>query len=230
MNEFLTSSSFFCIALTLIVFSLSSALQQKTKLTILNPVLVSAALVIAILLALDIPNEVYQSGCQLLTYLLTPATICLAISLYEKFRELKKHLWCIAAGILAGTVCGIGSVYLLCTCMGLDRVLLVSLLPKGVTTAIGAALSEEMGGIAAVTTTVIILAGIVGNMAGPVLCRLLKINEEIAQGVAYGTASHVIGTSKAVQISQLAGAVSSLSLTIAGVVTAVLLSFLAQYI
>ena len=230
MHELLTGSSFFWIALTLVVFSAASVLQQKTKLTLLNPVLVSAALIIGFLLAFDIPNEIYQSGCTLLTYLLTPATICLSISLYEQFQKLKKHLPGICAGILAGTVCGIGSVYLLCTAMGLDRVLLVTLLPKGVTTAIGAALSEELGGIAAVTTAVIILVGIVGNMAGPLLCRWLKIEDEIAQGVAYGTASHVIGTSRAVQVSQLAGAVSSLSLTVAGMITAVGLSVLAQYI
>lgn len=230
MSEFLADSSFFCITLTLVVFSLASAAQKKSKLAVLNPVLVSAVLIIGALLVLDIPNETYQSGCQLLTYLLTPATISLSISLYVQYQNLKKHLGCILIGVVAGTVCSIGSVYLICTLTGMDRVLMVSLLPKGVTTAIGAALSEELGGIAAVSTAVIILAGIVGHMAGPLLCRILKIDDEIAQGVAFGTASHVIGTSKAVEMGQLAGAVSSLSLTIAGIVTAVLLSFLAPYI
>ena len=123
-----------------------------------------------------------------------------------------------------------GSVYLLCSIMGLDRVLLASLLPKGVTTAIGAALSEELGGIAAISSAVIILSGIVGNMIGPALFRWLKIDDEIAQGVALGTAAHVIGTARATQIGQLAAAVSSLSLTIAGIITAIFLSFLAQYL
>ena len=230
MNELLISNSFFCVALTLVVFSLASMLQQKTKLTILNPVLVSAAVIILSQFLLDIPNETYQAGCSLLTYLLTPATICLSISLFEQYKKLKGNLLCIFAGIMAGTVCCMGSVYLLCSIMGLDRVLLASLLPKGVTTAIGAALSEELGGIAAISSAVIILSGIVGNMIGPALFRWLKIDDEIAQGVALGTAAHVIGTARATQIGQLAAAVSSLSLTIAGIITAIFLSFLAQYL
>lgn len=230
MTEFISFSSFFCITLTLVIFAFASALQQKFKLALLNPILISSLLVVAALFILDIPNETYQAGCQMLTYLMTPATICLSISFYIQYQNLKQHLWCVLAGVIAGTVCSIGSVYLLCMFFGLDRVLLLSLLPKSVTSAIGAALSEELGGIAAISTAVIILSGIVGNIAGPLMCRLFRIRDEIAQGTAYGTASHVIGTARATQVSQLTGAVSSLSLTIAGIVTCVLLSFLAQFL
>lgn len=230
MHEFLQGSSFFAVALTAVAFSIASVCQKRWKFALLNPILLSAAMVILVLNVLDIPNEVYQSGCQFLSFLLTPATICLAISFYEQYQSLKKHLPAVAAGVLAGTVVSIGSVYGLCRLFGLDRVITLSLLPKSVTTAIGAALSAEIGGIAAVSTAVIVITGILGNIAGPALCKLFRLKSEVAQGVAFGTSSHVIGTSKATEMSQLTGAVSSLSLTLAGIVTCVLLSFLAQFL
>ncbi len=230
MTELFESSSFFSVALTLLAFSAASLFQKKRKLAIFNPILISALLVIGVLSILGIPNSVYQSGCQFLSFLLTPATICLAISFYEQFQRLKKHLPAVAAGVLCGTIVSIGSIWLLSDLLGLNRELLCSLLPKSVTTAIGVALSEEIGGIAAITTAAIIITGILGNIAGPAMCRLFHIRSDIAQGVAFGTASHVIGTSRAAEMSQLAGAVSSLSLTLAGMVTCILLSFLSQWI
>ena len=230
MNEFISSSAFFSAALTLITFSIASACQKKWKLAILNPILLSAALIIAILQLLDIPNSAYQQGCQVLSFLLTPATICLAISFYDQFQKLKAHLPAVAVGVLAGTVASLGSVWLLSGLLDFDRVITMSLLPKSVTTAIGVALSEEIGGIGAITTAAIVITGILGNIAGPALCKLFRLKSEVAQGVAFGTASHVIGTSKAVQLSELTGAVSSLSLTLAGLITAIFMSFLAQYL
>lgn len=230
MTDFLQSSSFFAVSLTLVAFAVASACQKKWKLAILNPLLLSAAMIIALLKLLGIPSEVYQSGCKFLSFLLTPATICLAISFYEQYQSLKKHLLAVAAGVLAGTAASISSVYLLCKLFALDRALTLSLLPKSVTTAIGAALSAEIGGIAAVSTAVIVITGILGNIAGPALCKLFRLNSEVAQGVAFGTSAHVIGTSRAAALSQLTGAVSSLSLTLAGIATCVLMSFLAQFL
>ncbi|MBQ7802216.1 MAG: LrgB family protein [Oscillospiraceae bacterium] len=230
MTDFLQGSSFFAVALTLIAFSAASACQKKWKLAVLNPILLSAAAVIVVLKLLDIPNETYQAGCQALSFLLTPATLCLAISFYERFQRLKKHLAAVAAGVLAGTVASIGSVYLLCRLFRLEEALTLSLLPKSVTTAIGAALSQEIGGIAAVSTAVIIITGILGNIIGPALCRLLRFKSEVAQGVAFGTSAHVIGTARATELSELTGAVSSLSLTLAGIVTCIVLSLLAQFL
>lgn len=230
MNEFVSSSAFFSVALTLTAFSIASACQKKWKLAILNPILISAAIVIAVLQLLDIPNAAYQAGCQVLSFLLTPATICLAVSFYDQFQKLKSHLPAVAAGVLAGTVASLGSVWLLSKLLDFERVIMLSLLPKSVTTAIGVALSGEIGGIGAITTAAIVITGILGNIAGPALCRLFRLKSEVAQGVAFGTAAHVIGTSKAVQLSQLTGAVSSLSLTLAGLITAIFMSFLAQYI
>lgn len=228
MHELLTSSTYFCVTLTLVAFGIGSLCGKKLKIGIFNPILIAAALVILTLRWLNIPNETYQAGCTVLTFLLTPATLCLAISFYEQLGKLKHHLPAISLGVLTGTVCSLGSVFLLAEAFSLDRTLLYSLLPKSITTAIGAALSEEIGGIAAITTAVIILTGILGNIIGPGLCRLLRLRDPIAQGVAFGTASHVVGTTKAMEMSELAGAVSSLSLTLAGLLTAVLMSFIIQ--
>ena len=229
MIEFLSTSNFFAVALALIVYAFADALQKRFKTPLLNPLVVSSAVIILILVVLDIPNERFQAGCQILSYLLTPATICLAISFYEKFQALKHHLPAVAAGVIAGSICSLGSVYILCKICHVDHTVMISLLPKSVTTAIGMALSAELGGITAVTTVAIVITGNLGNMAGPAMCRLFRIDDEISRGVAFGTASHVIGTSKAIELSQLTGAVSSLSLTIAGIVTCLLMSFLAQY-
>ena len=230
MYDFCTSSSFFAVCLTLIAYSFGTFCQKKWKLAILNPILIAATLVILVLNLLDIPNAVYQTGCAFLSYLLTPATICLAISFYDQFQKLKAHLAAAFWGILAGTVASIGTIWVLAQGFNLDAAITGSLLPKSVTTAIGVALSNELGGIAAITTAAIVITGILGNIAGPSLCRLFRLKSEVAQGVAFGTSAHVIGTAKAAELSQLTGAVSSLSLTVAGLITAITLSFLTQFI
>lgn len=230
MHEMFVSSTYFCLLLTLLAFAFGSAIQSKWKLALLNPILISALLIIGTLKLLDIPNTVYQEGCKVLSYLLTPATICLAISFYEQFQNLRQHLTAVILGVLAGAVSCLASVYLLCTVFGLDQVLTISLLPKSITTAIGVSLSQELGGIAAIATAAIIFTGIFGNVFGTLLCRIFGIRDEIAQGVAFGTASHVIGTSRAVELGQLTGAVSSLSLTVCGLMTALILSMVAQYL
>ena len=229
MHEFFSASNYFFMVLTLAVFALASFVLKKTKLVILNPILISAAILMLILSVLNIPNAQYQAGCAMLSYLLTPATICLAIGFYQQFQALKKHLWAIFVGTAAGTVCSLGFVWAACKLCGLDQTVIMSLLPKSITTAIGTALAEELGGVAAITTFVIAITGIFGNIAGPALSKLLKIRGAIPQGVAFGTASHVMGTTRATELCALTGAVSSLSLTIAGLLTVVLLSFAAQF-
>ena len=230
MMEILLNNGYFFLLLTLVAFSIGSLIQKKTKLAILNPLLLGAAMVIAVLWVLDIPNSAYQAGCQVLNYLLTPATICLAVGFYEQFQNLKKQMGAMVLGLILGTVCCIGSVYILSRLFRLDRVLTLSLLPKIITTAIGVPVSQEIGGIAAITSAVIALTGILTNMLGPYLCRLFRITDPVAQGVSFGTAGHVIGTAKASEISQICGAVSSFSLTCTGIFTTILLSFVAQYI
>ena len=230
MTELLFANQYFCVALTVIVFAFARGIQQKWKHAILNPIMISAAIIIFLLTMLDVPNAIYQEGCRFLNYLLTPATICLAISFYEQYRALRGHMGALVVGVIAGTVTCLGTIYILCAFFGFDRVLTLSLLPKGITNAIGVVLSQEIGGIAAITSAGIAVTGTFCNICGPMLCRLFRIEDEIARGAAFGTAGHVIGTARAAEMSALSGAVGSLSLTIAGLLTALVLSFAAQYI
>lgn len=230
MSDLLFANPYFCVALTLVVYAFASTLQQKTKQVILNPIVVSAGIVIAILVWMDVPNATYQAGCQILNYLLTPATICLAISFYEQYQRMRTHMGALVLGVIGGTICCLGSIYILCRFFGFDRVLMLSVLPKGITNAIGVVLSQEIGGIAAITSAGIAITGTFCNIFGPAMCKLFRIEDEIAQGAAFGTAGHVIGTARATEMSALSGAVGSLSLTVAGLFTALLLSFTAQYL
>ena len=224
MADVLFANQYFCVTLTVVAYAVGAAIQNRWKLAILNPIVISAGLIIGLLSLLDVPNSTYQAGCQVLNYLLTPATICLAISFYEQFRAMRHHLIAIFLGVILGSVCCVGSIYIAGKLLMFDRVMILSLLPKSITNAIGVALSTEIGGIAAITTAGIAVTGTFGNIAGPAICRLFKIQHPIAMGVAFGTASHVIGTPRAAQLSPLTGAVSSLSLTVAGILTTVILS------
>ena len=230
MLELIHTSSYFFAVLTVVVYALSAALQKKTKMVVLNPIMISAIAIIAFLSLLDIPLQMYQDGCRVLSYLLTPATICLAISFYEQIGKMKKQLLPILAGVLAGVLCSAGSIYLLAKCFALPDTILLSLLPKSVTSAIGVPLSEEIGGIGALTMAAISITGISGNILAPFYCKLFRLEDPISQGVAIGTASHVIGTTRAMEMGELIGAVSSLSLTVAAIVTSFFLSMIAPYL
>lgn len=230
MAEFLSGFSIFSVALTLGAFQIGLWCQKKWKNPLCNPILIAVILVIGFLLLTGLPNEQYQEGSRLFSWLLTPATVCLALPLYRQFKALKKNLWAILAGVSAGTVTSLGCIFLLGWVFSMDRTLLVSLLPKSITTAMGIALSEQAGGIVSLTSAAIIITGILGSLLGQLLCKLLRIRNPVAQGVAFGTASHVIGTSRASELGQLQGAVSSLSLTVAGLLTAVLFPILCHFL
>ncbi len=223
MTEFLSGSSLFAIALTLLVWRLASALQKKVKSPILHPILISTAAIIAVLLVLKIPNAAYQANMKPLSFLMTPATVCLAIPLYEQMQVLRRKLPAILVGVACGTVVSLLCVTGLCLLFKLDPSMTVSLLPKSVTTAIGVPISESLGGMSSIAVTAIISTGILGNITGSFLCRILKIEDPVAQGAAMGTAAHVIGTTRANEMGSVQGAVSSLSLVIAGILTAFLI-------
>ena len=218
----LTQTSLFSIVLTLGVYEFALWVQKKWNYPICNPILISVVIIIPLLLLLRIPNGDYQAGCKSFSWLLTPATVCLAVPLYEQLQVLKKYLPAIAAGVTAGTLASLLCITGMCALFRLDDVLRVSLLPKSITTAKGIALTEQMGGLSSIAAAAIVVTGILGSVLGVPLCRLLRIKDPIAQGVAFGTASHVIGTTKAAELSPLTGAVSSLSLVVAGILTAVL--------
>ena len=211
------------LALTLIAFFLGQKLQQKLKSPLLNPILTAMVLVLLFLTATGGSVKAYQSGMGTLSWLLTPATICLAVPMYEQFQLLKKNLSAIAAGVAAGAVSCLAMVLLCGMVFGFQQELTISLMPKSITTAIGVSLSEMTGGMTGITTAAIVFTGIFANIMGPAFCRIFRITDPIAQGVAFGTGGHVIGTANANEISPLTGAVSSLSLVVAGLLTAVLL-------
>lgn len=222
MIEILSGLSLFSVILTLIAFEIGLWVQKKLPYALCNPLLIAVVLVIGFLLLFRIPADTYLTGCKSFSWLLTPATVCLAVPMYEQVQNLKKSLPAIIIGVAAGAATSLACVAGMSMLFGLDWTLEASLLPKSITTAMGIALSEQMGGVVAITTTSIVVTGMLGSIFGSFLCKILKITNPIAQGVAFGTASHVIGTNRANQISELTGAVSSLSLVIAGICTAVL--------
>ena len=230
MGDFLMSLPLFCLLLTVGAFLFGLWCQKKTGLILFNPILISAALVGAVLLLLDIDIATYQDKTSGISWLLTPATVCFAVPLYRQMKVLKKNLPAVIIGVAVGTAVSLGSIFLMCLVWKLDRQLSVSLLPKSITTAMGMVLAEQNGGIPALSSLAILITGILGNFIGPFLCKLLKLTDPISQGVAYGTASHIIGTSKATQIDPLAGAVSSFSLVVAGILTALVFPFLCTFI
>lgn len=230
MTEFLQSISLFPLVLTFGTYQIGVWCHKKTKSTLCNPLLIATVLSIAILLLTKFDLKIYQSRSAWITWLLTPATVSLAVPLYNQLKAFKKDLGAIVTGIAAGTVASLSFVGMVCILWGLDRSVTVSLLPKSITTAIGLVLSEQSGGIPALTSAVIVITGILGNLIGSLMCKLLHFTDPVAQGVAFGTASHVIGTSRATEIDPLAGAVSSLALVVAGVLTSMLFPLICFFI
>lgn len=230
MADFLEGLSLFPLALTFGTYQFGLWCQKKGKTPLLNPILISVALVVGVLLIFGIDLGSYQAGTAGISWLLTPATVCLALPLYNQVKILKKNLGAILAGILAGTLTSLVFVFAMCCLLRLDTQLTVSLLPKSVTAAMSVVLTEQNGGIGALTATVTTTTGILGSLTGSALCKLLKIQDPVAQGVAFGTAAHVIGTSRANELGQVQGAVSSLSLAAAGLMTVVLFPIVCMFL
>lgn len=222
MIDFLCNLNLLPLVLTIGTYQVGLSLRKKWKHPLCNPLIISIFLIIPVLLITKFPIEKYQSGVEILSFFLTPCTVCFAIPLYQQLKILKKNVVAILVGIGAGTITALSSIAVLCGLFALDNQLTVSLLPKSITTAIGLVLSQQNGGIEGLTAIAIFITGISGSLCGSSLCKLLGLRNPIAQGVAMGTASHIMGTSKAAEMSDLAGAVSSTSLTISGILTAVL--------
>ena len=221
MADFLTSLPLFCLLLTVTAYQIGLWCRNKTGSTLCNPLLIGIVLVIGVLLLTGISPETFQEKTAGFSWLLTPATVCLALPLYRQLKLLKKNLPAILAGVAAGTLASLICVLAMCKLMGLDKQLTVSLLPKSITTAMGIVLSQQSGGVPAITSVVIVLTGILGSLCGSAVSKLLKLSDPVSQGVAFGTATHVIGTTRATELDPVAGAVSSLSLTVSGILTAI---------
>ena len=225
MSEFL-SGSLWALVLTAGAYQLGLYLNKKTGSALLHPILVATAVIVPFLVLTGIGNETYQERMACTSWLLTPCTVCLGISLYNKLSRLRGHLSAVIIGVTAGTATSLLMIWGLSVLFGLDRSVMISLLPKSVTTAMAQPLSEGAGGMVALTTAAVIISGILGSVMGPALCKLFRLKDSLSIGTAYGTASHVVGTTRAAQRSEFCAAVSSLSLVVAGLETAVVFSFL----
>lgn len=230
MKEVIGNSVYFGVALSLLAYIAGIQLKKRFKLSILNPLLVSIVLVILFLVIFDIDYESYNQGGKYISYFLTPATVCLAIPLYQQLDLLKRNFKAITIGILTGVLTSLVSILALSIIFKLSHELYVTLLPKSITTAIGIAVSEELGGIKTITVAVIVLTGITGNVIGEGVCRLFKIKNPISVGLAFGTSSHAIGTTKALELGEAQGAMSSLSIAVSGLLTVVLAPIFANFL
>ena len=228
MLDFLTNSLFFGVAVSLAAYEVGSLLKKKFKSPLLNPLLISIILVIAILVALDVDYQSYNISAKYLSYLLTPATVCLAIPLYEQIEKLKSNWKAIVAGIASGIISCVLCVYAFCLIFGLTHEQYVTLLPKSITTAIGMDVSTELGGITTITVAVIIITGVFGNIVGEPICKLFHITEPVAKGVGMGSSAHAIGTAKAMEMGEVEGAISSLSIAVTGLLTVIAASIAAN--
>ncbi|MDV4151698.1 LrgB family protein [Clostridium sp. AL.422] len=215
----LSENTLFALIISLIAFEIGLFIYKKTKFPLFNPLLIAIALVISLLLIFNIDVDTYNKGGQFINMFLGPATVVLAVPLYKQLHLLKKHLLPILLGILIGSTIGICSVILLSNIFGMEKILTISLLSKSVTTPIGIEITNQLGGLAPVTVLSIVISGIIGAIIGPLLCKIFKINDKIAIGIALGTASHAVGTTKALELGETEGAMSSLSIGIAGIMT-----------
>lgn len=221
MSE-LASSPFLGITLTIVAYWVGVRAQKKTGLVVCNSMLITVALIIAVLTVFHIPYEDYYQGGSLINLFLGPATACMAVTVYAKMDLLKKYWLPVLAGCLAGTVTSIGSILVLSRLFGLDKDMTASLLPKSVTTPIATAVSEGHGGIVPITVAAVIVTGILGNLAAPFLVKLFRVKDPVAAGLGIGTCSHALGTAKALEMGETEGAMSGLAVGICGIFTALL--------
>lgn len=221
MNDMVMESAFFGVTISLLTYEIGMMLKRKVNIILFNPLLIAIVLTMVVLSLFDIDYEVYYMGAQYLSYLLTPATVCLAIPLYEQVERLKTNWKAISVGICSGVITSLVSIWVLSIMVGFNHQEYVTLLPKSITTAIGMDISKELGGYVSITVAVIVITGLFGNMIAETVCRLFHIEEPVAKGIAIGTASHAMGTTKAMEMGDIEGAMSSLSIAVAGVLTVV---------
>lgn len=219
MSSFLVNSTFFGVFITILTFEIGLWLKKKTRLTVCNPILIAVIAIIVCLTCLHMDYETYSAGAKYISYLLTPATVCLAVPLYEQFELLKENVKAVLAGIISGIITSMTTVLVLATLFHFNHEQYVTLLPKSITTAIGMGISEELGGLVTITVAVIVSTGVLGNILSDIVLKWFRIEEPIAKGVAIGSASHAIGTSRAMEMGEVEGAMSSLSLAVSGLLS-----------
>ena len=230
MSNFLSNSIFFGVLLCLLSYQAGVFLRQKTKIAAFNPLLISIIIVIFVIVMFNIKFEDFYKGSKYISFLLTPATVALAIPLYSKLTLLKSNFKAIMSGLIAGVLTSLISIFVMSLFFGLSHENYVSMLPKSITTAIGIGVSEELGGVSTITTAVIIVTGVFGNVSADIVYKIFNITNPIAKGIGLGSSAHAIGTSKALELGETEGAMSSLSIAVAGIITVIFASFFAKLI
>ena len=230
MNQMIINSTTIGVVISVMGYELGLLLERKFKSAIFNPLLISIIFVICCLLLFRVDYDNYNKSAQYLSYLLTPATVCLAIPLYQQIKLLKENVVAIFAGIISGVLTSLVFIFVFALIFNFGHEEYVTLLPKSITTAIGMGISEELGGYVTITVAVIIITGVLGNICGEAVCKIFKITNPVAKGIALGTSSHAIGTAKAMEMGEIEGAMSSLSIVIAGICTMVGASVFANFI
>lgn len=221
MNEILNNPLFW-IFVTLVAFETGMAIYKKTKFPLFNPLLIAIVIVIGILVVFNIDYEVYNLGGKFINSFLGPATVVLAVPLYKQLESLKRNLWPILIGVFVGSVASIVSIIFLGRVFKLDETLILSLIPKSVTTPIGVEVSRTLGGVTSITIVAIVLTGIFGAIIVPIVTRYFNIKNKIAIGISIGTSAHALGTTKAFEMGETEGAMSSLSIGVAGIITVII--------
>lgn len=230
MHDFFQTSMFAGVTISVAAYIIGEFIRKKLKTNLFNPLLISIAFTIAVLVVARIDYDIYNQGAVYLSWFLTPATVCLAIPLYEKWELLKNNFKAVFVGLLSGVITSLGTVFILAKILKLSHAEYVTLLPKSITTAVGIGVSEELGGYVTITVAVIIITGILGNITGELLCKIFKITEPISKGLAFGASSHAIGTAKAMEIGEVEGAMSSLAIAVTGILTVVFSAVFANFI
>ncbi len=225
MRDLLNGSLFFGSLISLAFYALGLAVKRRFRLAVFNPLLIATLCVIGTLIALDVDFAAYQHSTEVISYFLAPATVCLAVPLYEQLALLKRHWKAMLAGLLAGVLCGLGCVFALSSLFSFPHELYASLLPKNITSAIGYGLSQELGGVVPITASAIMIAGMFGGVAGEGLLAFFGVTDPVARGFGIGMASHAIGTARAMDLGQVEGAMSSLAIIAAGLTTVVAAPF-----
>ena len=223
-------SPYFGILLSLVMYMIGLKIAQKVKSPLANPLLIAMILVIAFLKAFNISYETYNNGAKYISFLIAPATVAMIINLYKNIDLLKKNIVPVLVGVTAGVLTSILSVYLMAKLFGLDSQLRASIMPKSLTTAIGSAISEEYGGIVPITIVCMVISGIGGAVVAPTVMKIVKVEDPVAQGVGIGTTSHAVGTSRALQMGEIQGAMSGLSIALAGFISVILIPIIVKLI
>ena len=228
MNSIIAASTTAGVVLSLLAYWIGTLLRKKTGWSFMNPLLISILLVIVFLLVFRVSYADYQASARYLSWFLTPATVSLAIPLYLQLERLKKNIKAVLLSIFAGSLASMVSVLALSVLFGFTHSQYVTFLPKSITTAIGMGVSEELGGFPAITAVVIVVTGIFGNIIGETVCKALNVTDPVAVGLAFGTSAHAIGTAKAMELGETEGAMSSLAIVTAGIITVLLVNVFAM--